>query len=107
MQSAHTEEFEGFTINLELLPEDVQPDWDFESEEDRAETLRKIDAGVWLWFCAKVTASKHGIVLATDYLGACCYESADDFVTGSVYYEDMRRTVVDEARRAITALATV
>ena len=101
--TVHTEQFEGFTITLDLLDEDHSPDWDFENEEDRADTLRKIDNGSLLWFVAKVTASKNGIDLATDYLGGCCYESVAEFLTGG-YYEDMRSTVVNDAREAIKGL---
>ena len=106
MDYAHTEEFEGFTVTLELLPEDTPPQDQFAGDPKQdAEIFRLIDAGILLWFCAKVTASREGVTLATDYLGGCCYESADQFVTGSDYFEDMRRTVVDEARATITKLA--
>ena len=105
MDYAHTEEFEGFTVTLELLPEDTLPQDQFAGDpEQDAEIFRLIESGFYLWFCAKVTASRNGIALATDYLGGCCYESADQFVAGA-YFEDMRRTVVDAARATITKLA--
>jgi hypothetical protein len=100
----HTEEFQGFEINLYALPEYDQPDWDFPSEEEKQELLRKIDNGVYMWFTAKVTASKLGIELGSDYLGACCYESTKQFIEGG-YYESMRDEAVNQAKTAITALS--
>ena len=107
MSYAHTEEFEGFTITLECLPEDTAPQDCFAGDpESDAETFRLIESGFYLWFIAKVSASREGVTLATDYLGGCCYESADQFVKESLgYFEDMRRTVVDAARATITKLA--
>ena len=104
MEHAHTEEFDGFVIALDLEPEHEAPDWDFESDEDRDETMRKIENGTYLWFMAKVTASKNGIVLATEYLGGCCYESVAAFIEPDGYYTDMRATVADEAKAAIAKL---
>lgn len=92
------EEVRGkYIIRLELLPEYDMPDWDFESEEERQELLRKIDQGVYLWFCAKVSAWIDGVELASDYLGGCCYDSVAQFVEDSGYYEDMVETVITEA----------
>ena len=99
----HTEECQGFTINLYLRPEYDTPDWDFEREEERTELLRKIENGSVLWFCAKVTADKKGVELSSDYLGGCCYSSVDQFLTGG-YYEDMKNTVIEEARQTIKEL---
>lgn len=98
MTYAHTEERKGFTITLECLPErEAIPDWEGDSEEDRQELLRRIDNGTMLWFCAKVSAHKNGIELASDYLGGCCYDDVNDFVKNSGYYDAMIETVIDEA----------
>ena len=99
----HTEECQGFTINLYLRPEQYAPDWDFESEEEKAELLRKIDNYDVLWFCAKVTASKNNIELSSDYLGGCCYDNVEQFLTDG-YYEDMKHTVIEEALQTIKEL---
>ncbi len=102
---AHTELYDGFTINTYTTWEDMQPDWDFESEEDKQEILEKIDNGSLLWFVAKVTASKNGVELAQDYLGGCCYEYVSDFIEESNgYYADMRSRVIEEAKQTIAKL---
>ncbi len=102
-QYDYTEEREGFTITLECLPEHDAPGWDFESEEEKQELFRKIDNGVLLWFCAKVSAHKHGILLASDYLGGCCYDDINQFLN-DVYYQDMVGMVINEAKQAIVEL---
>ncbi len=99
----HTEECQGFTIKLYLCPEYDSPDWDFESEEEKAELLRKIDNCDVLWFCAKVTASKHNIELAYDYLGGCCYDSIEQFITDGTY-ADMKDSVIAEAKQTLKVL---
>lgn len=98
----HDEEHEGFDIRVYFTPELDNPRDHFDDEE----TIRKINDGIYLWFTAKVTASKNGVELATDYLGACCYESARDFVQPGDYYDDMRANVVRDARIVIAGLCS-
>lgn len=103
---AHEEVREGFTIRLYLCEEDMSPSDSFDyEEEDMADLLEKIDRGVYLWFMAKVTASKAGVELGADYLGGCCYESAEDFMAEGGYWEDMVSEALEEARKKITELA--
>ena len=103
-ETIKTETVDGFDITFSVAPEDMAPDWDFETDEERDELFRKIDNGTLLWFVAKVTASKNGIELASDYLGGCCYESTDEFIADA-YYFDMVQNVITEARDAIVKLA--
>ena len=98
------EEREGFTITLECLPEHELPDWDFQSKEEKEKLIYDIDNCNVMWFCAKVSAHKNGILLASDYLGGCCYDDVNDFVKNSGYYEDMVKTVINEAKQAIVGL---
>lgn len=100
----HTEEREGFTIKLHTRYEEDQPDWDFNSEEDKQELLRKIENGSVEWFITKVTAEKNGIVLGTDYLGGCCYESISDFIKPGDYYDSMVCEAIRQANKAIVTL---
>ncbi len=102
-ETAHTEDRDGFEIVLSVAPEDMPPDWD-ETEEERAETLRKINDGVWAYFVARVEARKEGITLGTACLGGCCYESVRQFVEEGDYYGDMVYEAVDEARKVIAKL---
>ena len=103
-ETIETKKINGFDITFSIAPEDILPDWDFETDADRHELLRKIDNGTLLWFVAKVTASKNGIELASDYLGGCCYESTDEFIEDA-YYFDMVQNVITEAIDAIAKLA--
>ena len=100
---AHRETAEGFDIVLATRPEDMLPDWD-ETEEERAETLRKIEDGTWVHFIARVEARKKGITLGTAYLGGCCYDNVQQFVKDSDYYSDMVEEAVNEARTVIAEL---
>jgi hypothetical protein len=88
-EQVHEEERDGYKVRLYLAPEDHLPDWDFESEEDKQETLRKIDQGLLLWFCAHVVAEDPQGNEGDDYLGGCCYKSVQDFTQPGDYYSDM------------------
>jgi len=74
------------------------------TEEEKAETLRKIDDGTWAYFVARVEARKEEITLGTAYLGGCCYDSVSQFVEYSDYYGDMVEEAVEEARTVIAKL---
>jgi hypothetical protein len=100
MEALHTETRAGFEIDFFALPEDTDPADHF----DDTETIDGIARGRYDWFCAKVTASKAGVELAVEYLGCCCYDRARDFVTASGYYEDMRRSVIDQANETLARL---
>jgi hypothetical protein len=102
-ETAHTETAAGFEIVLSVTPEDMPPDWD-ETEEELAETLRKIDNGTLAYFVARVEARKEGLTLGTTYLGGCCYDSVSQFVASSGYYGDMVEEAVEEARKTIAKL---
>lgn len=49
------------------------------------------------WFSAKVTLWKDGKELAAEYLGACCYETEDEFWTTyeGDYFADMAHTCAE------------
>lgn len=102
----HTEICEGYEINFYAEPETDTPEGHFTSGDVQAdaEICEKIRNGTYEWFVAKVTASKNGIVLGTDYLGGCCYESCEEFVTDNDYYSDMIKVVIGEAQLAIRNL---
>lgn len=68
--------------------------------EDRAEEdriLAELDGGnSWAWCGVRVRAWA-GDVYGEDYLGACSYESEEDFRAGG-YYEDMKLVALDDLR---------
>jgi len=103
----HTEQREGFDIAFYVLPEDESPRGQFmlEGGSDDEEMIEAIQRGDFAWFCAEVTASKCGLELAGDYLGACCYESAQAFVAQGDYYPDMVATVLEQAHAKLLELA--
>jgi hypothetical protein len=103
-EKIHTQQEAGFDIVFSVTSEDGAPDWEFESEEDKADTLRKIQNGDLVWFVARVDAYKNSILLGTDYLGGCCYDSYMQFVESSDYYADMVQTAISEARETIAKL---
>jgi hypothetical protein len=101
--TSHIDTVDGFEIVLSVTPEDMPPDWD-ETEEERAETLRKLNDGVWDYFVARVEARREGITLGSAYLGGCCYESVRQFVEEGDYYGAMIDEAIDEARKVIAKL---
>lgn len=103
----HTETFEGFDIAFYAEPEYDNPADHFASGDDAwdLETIEAIERGKLTWFCAKVTASKAGIELASDYLGGCCYWKESDFIETEGYYGDMRANVVAMARNVLAKLS--
>lgn len=105
-ETIHTETAAGFDIVFSVTPELSEPDWDFGTEEDKQETLNRIERGDLAWFVARVQAFKHGVLLGTDYLGGCCYDSPKQFVESSGYYGDMVEAAVEEARYKIEKLCS-
>lgn len=103
-ETVHTEKAAGFDIVFSVTPEHVEPDWEFEDEADKQDTLDRIERGDLVYFVARVEAYKSGVLLGTDYLGGCCYDSYKQFVEASGYYADMVETAVIEARSTIAKL---
>ena len=106
-ETIHTEYREGFTITLSFAPETDNPRDHFDGgcEQDDDEIFRKIENGIYLWFVARVEASKAGVVLGTDYLGGCCYSGAKEFMAQDGYFPDMVQSAISEAKKTIIAIA--
>ena len=99
----NTETRDGFTFNAYAAHDDSNPS---DSFDDDGETAKAIYAGTYEWFMVKVTASKAGVVLASDYLGGCCYARVSDFISEpDGHYADMVIGVLDEAKDKIAELA--
>ena len=97
----NTEIVDGFTVRFYTAPEDLDPVGQFHDPKD----VEDIREGRITWFSAVVEASKLGIVLATEYLGGCAYKDPADFVRESGgYYDDMRDTVIRQAREVLRQL---
>lgn len=94
----HQEEKEGFVIKTYATPEENEPDFDDQ------EVLDQIKDGSLEWFMVRVTASKQGIELGTEYLGGCCYKTWQDFIKAGNYYSDMVDAAIKEAKETIINL---
>ena len=100
----HKEQKEGFEIKFYACEEIMSLEDSFDyTDEEMSKLLQDIDRGNLCWFMAKVTASKEGVELATEYLGTCCYKSALEFISDD-YYQDMVHTVIKEAKAKIVKL---
>jgi hypothetical protein len=69
-----------------------------DAEDKRCEDaiLARLDRGdEWAWACVEVRASFEGWK-ASDFLGACSYDSESDFRQPGGYFEDMRETALRE-----------
>ena len=90
-EKIHTDVVDGFDVTLYVTPEDENPADHFKD----AEIVQDIREGRLDWFIAKVSASKHGVELADDYLGACCYESTNSFIKDPYYIEMVQNVIID------------
>jgi hypothetical protein len=68
------------------------------------ELCEKIDSGVYSWFAARVEAYKNGVLLGSDFLGGCLYDTPMQFVTESGYYSDMVDSAINEAKNTLELL---
>ena len=103
-QQIHSHTSRGFHIVLSTTPEDIHPrDLFDDSVEDIGEICRKIDNGTYEWFCARVEAYKHGILLGTAYLGGNLYNDAREFVTDGCF-DDMMDEAISEAEANLAKL---
>jgi hypothetical protein len=104
-ETIYTEDTQGFHIMFSVAHEDSHPrDMFDDSVTDIEELCRKIDNGVYSWFVARVEAYKHGILLGTDYLGGCLYDSPMQFVKEDSYYSDMVDNAISEAKKNLEKL---
>ena len=71
------------------------------------ETAQKIESQLeyneWAWCCVKVDCNYKGLT-GTDYLGGCNYDSKEDFIKNSGYYEDMKETAYNDLIQQIKNL---
>ena len=102
-ETIKTEDTQGFHIVFSARPEDMHPSDSFDTE-DIEDICRKIDDGTYVWFVARVEAYRHGVLLASDYLGGCLYDSYADFLAEGGYYEDMVHNVVTAAKQTLARL---
>ncbi len=102
------ETVDGLDIYFEEREEWASPQEHFPEKEDE-ELIKRIYNNDVAWFTAKVSACFDGIELSADYLGACCYDEASDFYKKykSDYYSDMRKEVIESAKKVIKKMAAL
>lgn len=113
------EESNGFIIRTYTLPEYEQLNMLFpEMEKEEIDKLYiDLELGKYVLSTYKVSAwtkeeyidygtynKLYQIELSSEYLGGCLYESHDDFIENSDYYDDMKNTVISESKIIIKSL---
>lgn len=89
-----------FSVVCDIAPENDSP-WDH--FYDDPETAAAISEGKIDWFTARVRVLFDGRDIGSDYLGACAYENASDFIGGG-YFRDMVRLAIADARELLRAI---
>ena len=98
----HTEDTRGFQVIFSVTPEDCHPRDCFDlTEEELTDLCDKIDRGLYAWFDARVEVYQQGILLGSDFLGGCLYDTPMHFVRESEYYEDMVNNAISDAKSSL------
>jgi len=108
-ETIHTEDTRGFHVVFSVTQEDFHPRDCFDLTEDElADLCDKIDRGLYAWFAARIDVYQQGILLGSDFLGGCLYETPMHFVKESDYYDDMINNAIEDAKYNLKKLfATV
>ena len=86
-----------FEIGLEFGPEnDLDLSWD-----NGGAARAGLESGALFAFVARVYVKLDGATVGEDYLGECIYASESDFMR-DIYFRDMVRCAVADARRTLT-----
>lgn len=106
------------TFTIECLPEDIPIEGNAMASGDDSfdagvcrDIQRALDRGnPWAWCCVKVTATytaPNGQTFrGSDYLGACSYESEEDFVRCNDYCVDMKDRALEDLNDSIARIAS-
>lgn len=78
------------------------PEKHFDNPETIAQIRKKADWNPWVWCTVKVTGH-YKCLYEFEYLGACSYESVEDFKAGG-YYEDMQLAILDKLNMSVKAI---
>ena len=101
-ETIHTEDTRGFHIVFSVTPEDSHPRDCFDlTEEELKDLCDKIDRGLYAWFDARIDVYQQGILLGSDFLGGCLYETPMHFVKESEYYDDMINNAIADANHSL------
>lgn len=91
--------FGDYVVCFEAEEEDVNMHRHFVKECGWTETQYR-EIKDFAWFSAKVTIWRNAKELASDYLGACCYKTEEEFYTTyeGDYFADMVRECARETK---------
>lgn len=103
IDSIELENQQGFNMKLKALPEHISINESLLDSSLIDETINKVESGELMYFCACVEAYKAGIVLGTNYLGACFEKDLESF-KDSGYLECMIDTSIKEAKDTLISL---
>ena len=104
-ETIHTEDTRGFHVIFSVSPEFSHPRDCFDlTDEELADLCDKIDRGLYAWFDARVEVYQQGILLGSDFLGGCLYETPMHFVKESEYYDDMVNNAIQDAEHSLEKL---
>ena len=94
----------GFEVIVDKTWDDMDP-WDQLSEcfDSKEELYRDIDNCKYDWFMLRVRVLVEGLELASEYLGGCLYENAEDVLTDGTA-EDMIGEALDQAKSEVYRL---
>jgi len=101
----HTEDTRGFHVVFSVTPEECHPRDCFDlTETELIDLCEKIDRGLYAWFDARIEVYQQGILLGSDFLGGCLYDTPMTFVKESEYYDDMIKNAIQEATHNLEKL---
>ena len=101
-ETIHTEDTRGFHVIFSVSPEFSHPRDCFDlTDEELVDLCDKIDRGLYAWFDARVEVYQQGILLGSDFLGGCLYETPMHFVKESEYYDDMVNNAIQDAKHSL------
>jgi hypothetical protein len=99
------------TFSIAIEEDDVEIEGSFASGDDKAdkelvESIRRRlrNGDTWAWACVIVTATWKGWT-GRDTLGACSYDSEEDFKQPGGYFDDMKATALAELNATIARSA--
>ena len=97
-----------FTVKTYETPEQLHPKDLFDYDEDELlDLMSRIYKGELQWFTAIVYVEIDQIRLGSSYLGACCYKTFEDFLTGDDYHGDMIQEAIQEAKKELAHFADI
>lgn len=71
------------------------------SKEEISELLEEArTSNVWKWCMVEVKGTYKGLE-SSEYLGGCSYDSEEDFINNSEYYNDMCEAVLSDLQKQV------